>query len=248
MRRVIVWLAGILVVVGVIAPMLLATVPGDRGRDEINLLTIHELPLATGGVLTQPVPLQRPAPYGIELPYQWRGDHPAQLDVSVKTPDGVVINATEVLDNSRLPLLAEPIGDGSYWQRHRAAFHLIRLPSSAVGTMILRLTRVDREPGTLVLFASDRLPPPTVQIAGTQLDSRPTLVEDPTEYLDLRTEYGTPGPAIAKAPTYVSRLQTLAPPWLPFPLPELLLALMVAAGIYLCSVTAFAKELAPKGG
>ena len=56
---------------------------------------------------------------------------------------------------------------------------------------------------------------------------------------DLETEYGTPGRAIAKTPVYISRLHTLTPPWMPFPVPELLLGLIAAAGIYLFTVLLF---------
>ena len=56
MRRVIAWAVGIAAMTGVSAAMLMTTVPGDRGRDEINLVTIHELPLPSGGVLTQEHP------------------------------------------------------------------------------------------------------------------------------------------------------------------------------------------------
>ena len=84
----------------------------------------------------------------------------------------------------------------------------------------------------LVFFASDRLPPASG-------DTRPTLVEKPSEFLDLETEYGTPGPAIAKTRVYISRLHTLTPPWMPFPVPELLLGLIAAAGIYLFTVLLF---------
>ena len=91
MRRVIAWAAGIAAMTGVIAAMLMTTVPGDRGRDEINLVTIHELPLASGGELTQPVPLQRASPYDIQLPYHWRGDRPARVHLQLTGADGVLL-------------------------------------------------------------------------------------------------------------------------------------------------------------
>ena len=67
------------------------------------------------------------------------------------------------------------------------------------------------------------------------------MVERPQEYLDLVTEYGAPRTALAKAPTFVSRVQSLAPPWMPFPLPELLLAAVVALGILLYTTVLFAR-------
>src|SRR5207245_10831858 len=81
MRRVIAWAAGIAAMTGVSAAMLMTTVPGDRGRDEINLVTIHELPLPSGGVLTQAVPPQRASPYDIRLPYHSPGHCPARTHV-----------------------------------------------------------------------------------------------------------------------------------------------------------------------
>jgi len=233
MRRVIAWAAGIAAMTGVSAAMLMTTVPGDRGRDEINLVTIHELPLPSGGVLTQAVPLQRASPYDIRLPYHWRGERPARVEVQLTGADGVLLaDNVESLGDSRAPLWLQPFGDGSIWQHERAAFRSIRLPPTAGGSVVLRLTRIDQEPGMLVFFASDRLPPPSG-------DTRPTLVEKPSEFLDLETEYGTPGRAIAKTPVYISRLHTLTPPWMPFPVPELLLGLIAAAGIYLFTVLLF---------
>jgi hypothetical protein len=233
MSRLIVWAAGILVLGAVLAAMLTTNVYGDRGRDEINLLSIHQVRVGVGGALTQPVPLQRASPFAIDLPYQWRGANPARIEVRLLGADGSLISdTTETLDNSRAPLWLQPIGDGSYWQHESAAFHSIRLPSSASGTIVLHLTRVDQEPGTLVLFASD--------VASDQSSApRPSLVERPGEFLDLQTEYGAPRPAIAKAPTFVERVQSLAPPWLPFPVPDLLLACMVAVGIFLSTMVLF---------
>jgi hypothetical protein len=239
MSRLIVWAAGMLVLGAVLAAMLMTNVYGDRGRDEVNLSSIHELPVGIGGAVTQPVPLQRAAPFAIELPYQWRGAKPARMEVRLLGADGSLLSdTTETLDNSRAPLWLQPIGDGSYWQHELAAFHSIRLPSSASGTIVLRLTRLDQEPGTLVFFASD--------LASAQSSPpRPSLVERPGEFLDLESEYGAPGTALAKAPTFVSRVQSLAPPWLPFPVPELLLACMVAAGIFLYTTMLLAPTEEP---
>jgi hypothetical protein len=41
---------------------------------------------------------------------------------------------------------------------------------------------------------------------------------------------------------FVSRIQSLAPPWLPFPVPELLLACMLAIGIFLYTKVLFAHD------
>jgi hypothetical protein len=236
MSRVIVWAAGLLVVGAVLAAMLMTSVYGDRGRDEVNLSSIHELPLGAGAALAQPVPLQRPAPSAIQLPYLWRGSHPAQVEARLEGADGSTIaDTTEVLDNSRAPLWVQPTGDGSYWQHELAAFHSIRLPATASGTVVLHLTRVDHEAGTLILFASD-------VAARESGPPRPSLVERPGEFLDLQTEYGAPRSALDKASMFVSRIQSLAPPWLPFPVPELLLACMLAIGIFLYTKVLFTLD------
>src|SRR4029077_12490768 len=104
-----------------------------------------------------------------------------------------------------------------------------RLPSSASGTIVLHLTRLDQEAGDLVFFASD------VQV-GLPNVTRPSLVERPAEFLDLETVYDGPRQAVDKVATYVSRMQSLAPPWLPFPVPEVLLTLTIALGAYLYAV------------
>jgi hypothetical protein len=230
MTRLVVLAAGILVFGGVLTAMLIANVYGDRGRDEVELSTIHELPVAMSGAVTQPLPLQRSDPFAIELPYQWRGSRPARIAVRLVGADGSLLTeTTESLDNSRAPLWLQPIGDGSYWQHESAAFHSIRLPSSAAGTIVLHLTRIDQEPGTLAFFASDL----------AALPSRPPMAERPGEFLDLKTVYGAPRPAFANVPTFVTRVQSLAPPWLPFPVPELLLAGMVAVGVFLYAIVLF---------
>jgi hypothetical protein len=239
MSRLIAWAAGILVLGAVLAAMLATNMYGDRGRGEIDLSSIHQIPVGTGGVLTQPVPLQRPAPYAIEVPYRWLGSRPARIEVRLTAADGsVLFDTTEAMDNSRAAIWLLPTGDGSYWEHEWAVFHSIRLPSSASGTIVLRLTRLDQEPGTLVFFASD--------LASAQSSPpRPSLVERPGEFLDLESEYGAPRTALAKAPTFVSRVQSLAPPWLPFPVPELLLACMVAAGIFLYTTMLLAPTEEP---
>jgi hypothetical protein len=148
--------------------------------------------------------------------------------------DGSVLAHTiEVLGNTQSPFWAQPTGDGSFLENSSAAFHAIRLPPHTTGTVLLSLTRVDREPGELVFFASD-------QVTSPGAVPRPTMLDRPTEILDLQTEYGAPRPAVAKIPVYASRIQELAPPWLPFPLPELLLACLVAIGIFLYTRLLFA--------
>jgi hypothetical protein len=227
MTRLLAWGAAVLLLAFMVAALLMTNVFGDRGRAEVDLTSIHEVPVASGGVLTQPVPLQRAAPYAIELPYQWRGSQPARIEVRLVGADGSTLSdTTDTLDNSRAPLWLQPIGDGSNWQHESAAFHAIRLPSNASGTVVLQLTRLDQEAGNLVFFASDLS-------AQDSSVLRPSLVQRPAEFLDLETVYGAPRPAIDKVATYVSRVQSLAPPWLPFPLPEVLLALTIALGIYL---------------
>jgi hypothetical protein len=235
MMRKLVWAAGLLLAGIVLAGLLMTNVYGDRGRGEIDLTSIHEVPVGPGGVVTQPVPLERPAPVAIDLPYQWLGSSPARIEVRVERADGAVLaDTTETLDNSRAPLWLEPVADGSYWQGERAALHSLQIPSGAAGTIVLHLTRLDQEAGPLILFASD-LPSPQSS------PSRPPMVERPHEYLDLVTEYGAPRTAFAKGPTFVSRVQSLAPPWLPFPAPELLLAAMVVLGIVVYTMTLFAR-------
>src|ERR1700682_1755251 len=73
MKRTLAWSAGLLLFAAMLVAILTTPVYGDRGRDEINLLSIHELEVATGTVLTQPVPLQREGAYAIDLPYRWVG-------------------------------------------------------------------------------------------------------------------------------------------------------------------------------
>jgi len=236
-RRVIVAPVGVAFLLAVMAPILLTPVSADRGRNEIDFLSIHELPLTSEAVLTQPVKLQNPDPYQIDLPYRWQGQHPARLQVAISGSDGALLsNEMVVLNNTTSPDWLEPAGDGSVWQHLGAKIQPVRVPRGATNEIILRLTRVDRESGSLVLFASDRMPatagPPPFSI-----DTRLTMVERPGQILEFESEYGNPRPAWQKVPTYFSRLQSLAPPWLPFPMPELLLLLMITSGLWLYILT-----------
>jgi len=219
------------------APILLTPVSADRGRNEIDLLSIHDLPLTSGAVVTQPVELQNPDPYQIDLPYRWEGQHPARLQVAISGSDGALLSEEmAAFNNTTSPDWLEPAGDGSVWQHLGAKIQPLRVPPGAANEIILRLTRVDREPGTLVLFASNKMPATAGQPAFS-IDSRLTMVERPAEVLEFESEYGKPRPAWQKVPTYFSRLQSLAPPWLPFPVPELLLLLVVATGLGLYILT-----------
>lgn len=235
-RSLVLWLAGLLIFTAVVARILTTEVHADRGRNEINLLSIHEISIGPDTVLTQPVPLQRDLAYAIDLPYRWTACrsrlqgcpsvNPARVEARLMSTDGALFADTiEMLGNTQSPLWAQPTGDGSFLENSGAAYHPIRLPPHLTGTVLLSLTRVDREPGELVFFASD-------QVAASAGESRPTMLERPNEMLDLQTVYGAPRPAVAKVPVYVSRIQDLAPPWLPFPLPELLLICVIGIGVF----------------
>jgi len=250
MKRTLAWSAGLLLFAAMLVAILTTPVYGDRGRDEINLLSIHELEVATGTVLTQPVPLQREGAYAIDLPYRWVGScgrsrfscrselKPARVQARLTSSDGAVLADTiESLADTRVPYWLQPTGDGSFLQDYGAAFHPIRLPPKATGTVLLSLTRVDNEPGPLVFFVSD--------LAKNAAGLRPTMLESPGQMLDLQTEYGAPRPALAKAAVFVSRVQSLAPPWLPLPLLELLLAAVIAIGIFLYTRILFAPAGEP---
>jgi len=236
-RRLIVALVGVAFLLAVLARILITPVTADRGRNEMDYLTIHDLPLAYGAVLTQPVALQNPDVYGIDLPYRWEGQQPARLQVAISGSDGTLLSdAMETLNKTTTPDWLEPTGDGSIWQHLGAKLQLLRAPRGATNEIIVRLTRVDHEPGTLVLFASNKRPGVAGQPAFVA-DSRLTMVERPGEILEFESEYGNPRPAWQKVPTYFSRLQSLAPPWLPFPMPEFLLLLMITSGLWLSILT-----------
>src|ERR1700686_2519332 len=146
-RRVLFAVVGIVIVSAVLSTLLLANVNADRGRDEIDYLTMHPVSLETNAALTQPVPLQRVDPYAIALPYKWVGLHPARIEARITGSDGSVLSDTTLsAAKSRAPVWLQPIGDGSVWQREAAAFLSIRVPSRATGTITLTVTRVDTEP------------------------------------------------------------------------------------------------------
>lgn len=228
------FISGLVGFIFVLALILISPVYADRGRNEIDFISIHELPLASNQALTQPVKLQYPNPYAIDLPYRWEGQHEARAKVVITGSDGAsLLDRTVSFKNTVSPDLLEPTGDGSVWEHLGAKFESIRVPGNASAEITLRLTRLDREPGSLVLFASNKQPAPEA-VAGRpsfSIDSRPALADRPGEVLEFESEYGTPRPAWEKIPVYLSRLQSLAPPWLPFPMPELLILLVIAGGL-----------------
>jgi hypothetical protein len=244
--RILLWIAGMLVFVAVLVSILATNVYGDRGRDEINLFSIHAISVAPGDTLTQPVPLQRESPYSINVPYRWLGAGPARVEERLTASDGSLLSdTTQALTNTRAPSFPQPTYGAPL--EDNASVHVIRVPSTAIGTVVLSITRLDQEARPLEFFASFKPALPNGVETGSQPGLRPTMLERPTEILALETEYGAPRPALAKAPVFVSRVQSLAPPWMPFPLPELLLVAIAAAGIYLYSRILLTPSEEPSG-
>src|ERR1700674_5184966 len=100
-RTILVWTVGMLVFVAVIARILTTSVYGDRGRDEINLFSIHPISIQPGGVVTQPVPLQRGEAYAIQVPFRWLGSHPTRIEERLTSTDGSILSeTTQTLKNT----------------------------------------------------------------------------------------------------------------------------------------------------
>ena len=236
---------GVLIFAAIAAAMLATPVYGDRGRDEAFYLTIHELHMQPGAMVTQQVPLQRPNATAIEIPYRWLAAQPATVDVHLKSIDGSTLSdRQEYFPNSRGSRLLQPTGNGTVWQAEQATFKTISLPGGLSGQLVLTLTRIDQSSQTLTLFASTALGPPSTTDLGTQPGKRPAIAERPGEVLDLETEYGSIQPAASKLPTYVSRIASIGPPWLPEPLFVLLFVGAVLITLLLFVVVAMAPDQA----
>jgi hypothetical protein len=230
-------IAALALFAGSLAIALAASVYGDRGRDETFYLTIHALPVAAGDMVAQPVPLQRADASAIEVPYRWLGAAPATVEETLATTGGsTVFDRTEQFPNSRGNRLLQPTGNGSVWQNLTAVFKVIPLPRGLPDTVVLSLKRVDSNPGTLFFFASNSIAPPAGADLGTQPDKRPAMIGRPGQVLDLETEYGAPRPAVAKVPTYLERIQSIAPPWMPAAVFVLMVVAMVGVAIFLYAI------------
>ena len=248
-RRALYAVAGLLIFAAIVAPALASHVYADRGRDETFYLSVHELPVQPGGMVTQPIPLQRSDPAAVELPYRWLGAQPALVDVRLSNADGSVVSERqELFPNSRGSKVLQPTGNGSVWQDLQAAFKAVTLPSGLAGEVTLSLTRVDQLNGTFVLFASDAASAAAGVDVGTQPDKRPPIAGRPTEVLDLETEYGSMSPALAKVPTYVSRIASIAPPWIPAPIFILLFVGAVLVTFFLYAFVVMTPETKPESG
>jgi hypothetical protein len=235
---------GLLIFAGIVAAALASPVYADRGRDEAFYLTIHELPVAPGAKVTQPVPLQRPDASAIEVPYRWLNAEPAIVQVRLVSATGATMSdRQEAFSFSRGSKLLQPTGNGTVWQDQQAAFKTIALPSGLSGTVVLSMTRVDQTGGTLILFASDTVPSQSNAGLGTQPDKRPPIVERPSEVLDVETEYGALQPAVVKVPKYLSRIASIAPPWIPAPIFVLLFIAAFLIALYLFTLVALTQPL-----
>jgi hypothetical protein len=242
--RVGVGVVGVAVFAGLVAIPLAAPVYGDRGRDETFYLTIHPLPVGSGASITQPVPLQRPDASAIEVPYRWLGIEPARVKETLMTTGGsTIFERTEPFPNSRGPRLLQPTSNGSVWQNLTATLKTIAVPAGLPATVVLILTRVDSYPATLFLFASYTVTPPTSADVGSQPDKRPTIIERQGEVLDLETEYGALQPAVVKVPKYVSRIASIAPPWIPTSIFILLFTVAVLIALFLFALAALTPSL-----
>ncbi len=193
---------GALILASVDVWALAQPVTAARGRDEIDYLHLQLVPLAPGETLTQLVQAQRDGLSSLAIPYRWRHQRAAAAKIQVQRLDG-----TPVAD------AIHRLGRTIDW-----SFERVPVPNAAAQAVLLRITRMDSS-GELDLFASPPSP------------GRPTLAQNPKIALAVQTQYGESRPALMKASLYAARVGSLAPPWLPRPLPELLVGVFLFGGI-----------------
>jgi hypothetical protein len=224
-----------LLVASLAAWALLTPVHPSRGIDELDLYDVRPIPLQAASDLTQQIEIQRPHPSAIRFPYRWLDSRPALVRVTLLTENGETLQQTvERLPDSAAPRWLRPVSNGATFESLRATYHELPLPAGAQGRLLLRLSRVDTYGSELDLFVGPVPGPYLISHRGSPAQTRQPLLEQSGLLLDFQTFYGDREPAWRKAGDYATRLNSLAPPWLPGPLPEVLLvAFLVAGGLLL---------------
>lgn len=219
-----------LAVLGIVVWALVRPVTAARGRDEIDYRHLQPLPLHSGQLLRQPIPLQRDQLSGIAIPYQLQGGRPAEIRVAVLDVDG------------------RALSDGLYRLSPTTAltFLSVRVEGGITpGPILVVVERSDEGSAGLNLAAY-----PSANA------DRPPMAQQPDTTLAAETLYGAWRPAILKAPLYANRVSSLAPPWLPESIELILAGLFLVLGLTLATLVAIdrsepesspimARELAP---
>jgi hypothetical protein len=140
----------------------------------------------------------------------------------------VLLDEVRELPATVLPITSNFQLDSSYWDGQRSGWTRIEVhPSGNLAELELHLDRVDATGGGFFFYTNPAL-----------ATSKAPLAQNKDIAIVVQTSYGPLRPALMKAPTYAQRVNSLAPPWLGWILPELLAVLLLLLGSTAVYVTA----------
>ena len=202
----------------------------SRGTDELVYAQFGVVDFAPqGSTYDEPVRLQVAGVSELSIPYHLDGPSPARVHVRVSESDGkVLVDEVRLLPPTVVPATANFQLDSSYWDGQRSGWTRIEVhPRDNPTELELHLDRVDSTMGGFLFY--------TNPAAAT---GKAPLVQNRDIAIVVQTSYGPLGPALLKAPTYAQRVNSLAPPWLGWILPELLAGLLLILGLVAIFLTA----------
>ena len=209
----------------------------SRGTDELVYAQFGVVDFAPQGTtFDEPVKLQRARISQLSIPYHLDGPSAARVHVRVTEPDGkVLVDEVRELPPTVIGLTANFQLDSSYWDGQRSGWTRIEVhPRGSPTELELHLDRVDSTMGGFFFYTN-----PAVATG------KAPLVQNRDIAIVVQTSYGPLGPALLKAPTYARRVNSLAPPWLGWILPELLAGLLLLLGLVAIFMTARGPATAP---
>ena len=204
--------------------------PVLRGTDEIYYLDIRGLNLQPGEAWGEDLPIQHPDLSVISFPYRVDGGRPAQIRLRVETADGRAI-ADRLLTLAPTP----SIDSRSVWFQATFWGPVARYEEMAItgapdaGALKLSFYVLPGSPPVALFW--DFIDPVTGTAGRYPLGVGPESIT--TKRVGVATGYGRLTPAPLRLGTYETRVARLSPPWLPQPLPALLLVagLVLAGGL-----------------
>lgn len=195
----------------------------SRGSDELVYAMFGQLPFdAPGTGYDQPVELQVEGVSRLSIPYHLDGPRAALVHVSVREPGGpVLLDEVRSLDATVQPLTTYFLLGSSYWDSQQSGWVRLDVRSrNHPSELQVHFDRLDANGGGFFFYTD-----PAVAT------DKPPLAENHDIAIVVQTSYGPLRQAFLKAPVYAARVNSLAPPWLPGVVPELLLVLMLLAGL-----------------
>ena len=216
--------------VAILGMAMAARTATSRGTDELVYAQFGVVDFAPQGTtFDEPVRLQRARVSELSIPYHLDGPSAARVHLRVTEPDGkVLVDEVRELPPTVIGFTANFQLGNSYWDSQRSGWTRIEVhPRDNPTELELHLDRVDSTMGGFYFYIN-----PAVATG------KAPLVQNGDIAIVVQTSYGALKPALLKAPTYAQRVNSLAPPWLGWILPELLAGFLIVLGLVAIFMTA----------